>query len=220
MPVTVPTPTVTGSWCWIDLETDGLGRLTADHDHIDSTTRGVRILEVGLRVTDTDLATVTEASWVVPWSRDEMDRMRSWATDIVQGMHAANGLWDACVAAWEDAEARHRPRAGRRAIVRCQILDWLRAHADGMPLAGSSVGQADQTWLLDWIPEAEDVLHHRVVDVSSSLILAQAWASTEVLTGMPMPKGRKEHRVGADIEDSIELARWVRSITRYGPPGA
>ena len=184
---------------WTDVETSGLD----EERHY--------LLEVGFRVTDADLRTICEASWVVPWNEDGIRvHVRTAADPAVNEMHEKSGLWAECSV----------PEAhGGISVVSlirwnfkqwaARVTDWLLEHdVKGLPLAGSTVG-FDRRWLDAWVPGFADVPHYRSVDVSSVKILMGLWAPDR-LQGAPVPARR--HRVMPDMDDSIAELAFYRSV--------
>ena len=184
---------------FVDVETSGLDE---ERRHL---------LEVGFRVTDAELRTISEASWVVPWDEDGIRvHVRTSADPGVDKMHETSGLWAEC-----SVPAAH----GGISVVSLvrwnfeqwavRITDWLLAHdAKGLPLAGSSVG-FDRRWLDSWIPGFEYIPHYRSVDVSSLKILAEEWAPDR-LTDRPVPARR--HRVMSDLDDTVSELAFYRQV--------
>ena len=136
---------------WIDLEMTGL-----------DPTRHT-IVEIASLITDDDLAIVEEGPDLVvhatPEQLAEMD-------DFVLAMHTRSGLLDAI-------EALHAHLADAGA----QTLDFLKQHIPEprtVPLAGNSIG-TDRRFLARQLPEIEDYLHYRSVDVSTVKELCRRW---------------------------------------------
>ena len=75
-----------------------------------------------------------------------------------------------------------------------------------MPLCGNSIG-TDRRFLATYLPEIEDHLHYRSVDVSTIKELARRW-SPEVLKQAPAKTG--SHRALDDIRESIDELRFYR----------
>ena len=74
-----------------------------------------------------------------------------------------------------------------------------------MPLAGNSIG-TDRRFLATQLPEIEDFLHYRSVDVSTVKELCRRWRP-EVYKAAPEKKGG--HRALQDIRESVaELAYY------------
>jgi oligoribonuclease len=73
-------------------------------------------------------------------------------------------------------------------------------------LAGNSV-HFDRRFLKRYFPDAECLLHHRHLDVSSVRMLAEA-------AGHPPLTGDKPHRAMADVRRSLEDARRFLGVLR------
>ena len=75
-----------------------------------------------------------------------------------------------------------------------------------MPLCGNSIG-TDRRFLAQYLPEIEDYLHYRSIDVSSVKELVRRWYP-KVRQARPQKVGN--HRALDDIRDSIEELRYYR----------
>jgi oligoribonuclease len=176
-----------------DVETTGTGR-------------GVHVLEVGFRVLDRDLEALAERAWVVPYTPRWVAALRALAEPVVVEMHDRSGLWVACVEEAQRAD-RYDPADNVDEWLESlvdEIAEWVAVNAPGkLRLCGSSVHH-DRAWLIDFVPGFADMVHHRVVDVSTVKSLVEEWWP-ELAQGRPEP--RKTHRVLPDMEDtSAELA--------------
>ena len=128
---------------WMDLEMTGLD--VSRHT----------IVEVATLVTDDDLAIVAEGpDLVVQADADALATM----DDFVREMHTKSGLL---------AEMAASPltlaEAGEA------TLEFIKSHvpkARTVPLAGNSIG-TDRRFLAAQLPEVEEYLHYRSVDVST-----------------------------------------------------
>ena len=190
---------------WADVETTGLGP-------------DANILEIGLRVTDSDLTTLAEQSWVVPYSATEIAHHRAGAKPVVQEMHDASGLWTECAQMWDTSDHRAAAKVMRETYWHRDIAATVRAfvvaNAPGrLPMAGSSV-RADREWLTGWVLDFDELLHYRIVDVSSVKTLMGMWAPDR-LQGAPVPARR--HRVMPDLDDSIAELAFYRSVLGLVP---
>ena len=114
------------------------------------------IVEIATLVTDDDLAIVAEGPDLVihqpPEALAAMD-------DVVRDMHTRSGLLAAIEASTLSLE-----EAGRA------TLDFLREHVPEprtVPLCGNSIG-TDRRFLSAHLPEVEEFLHYRSVDVSTT----------------------------------------------------
>ena len=77
-------------------------------------------------------------------------------------------------------------------------LDFLQSYIDkekSVPLAGNSIG-TDRRFLAQWLPDIENFLHYRCVDVSSIKELARRWFP-EILADAPRKDGG--HRAMDDL---------------------
>ncbi len=167
---------------WIDLEMTGLD--PARHS----------IVEIACLVTDDDLTIVGEGpDLVIHASPDQIAAM----DDVVRAMHTRSGLL-------ADMEASTLSLADAGA----QTLAFLKEHiAQGrtVPLAGNSIG-TDRRFLAAQMPEVEDFLHYRSVDVSTVKELCRRWRP-DVYKAAPEKKGG--HRALQDIRESVaELAYY------------
>ncbi len=176
---------------WIDLEMTGLD--PARH----------AIVEIACLVTDDDLTIVGEGpDLVVHASPEQIAAM----DDVVRAMHTRSGL----LAAME-ASTTTLADAG------AQTLAFLKEHipaARTVPLAGNSIG-TDRRFLAAQLPEIEDFLHYRSVDVSTIKELCRRWRP-EVYKAAPEKKGG--HRALQDIRESVaELAYYKTAI--FDQPG-
>jgi oligoribonuclease len=180
----LPPGSVTGVLVWMDLEMTGL-----DVDrHV--------IVEVATLVTDDDLAIVAEGPDLVvatpPEALASMD-------EFVRTMHTTSGLLDEIAASTVTLE-----EAG------AATLDFIRAHvpkARTVPLAGNSIG-TDRRFLAAYLPEIEEYLHYRSVDVSTVKELARRWYPA-VLAAAPAKAGG--HRAMDDIRESVAELAYYRT---------
>jgi oligoribonuclease len=177
---------------WIDLEMTGLdpGRHT--------------IVEIACLITDDDLAIIDEGpELIVHASEKELAEMDEFVTN----MHTRSGLLAAITASdvsLADAGA--------------QTLAFLKQHipeARTVPLAGNSIG-TDRRFLAAQLPEIEDYLHYRSVDVSTVKELCRRWYP-DIFKGVPDKKGG--HRALQDIRESVgELAYYRTALFNPAPP--
>ncbi|MDX6273506.1 MAG: oligoribonuclease, partial [Frankiales bacterium] len=83
------------------------------------------------------------------------------------------------------------------------------------PLAGNSIG-TDRGFLARDMPELDDHLHYRMVDVSSIKELARRWFPRAYFNS---PQKAGGHRALADIRESILELRYYREVMFVAPPG-
>jgi|SRR5581483_3490128 len=154
------------------------------------------IVEIATLVTDDNLQIVAEGPDVVVKAPPEaLEAME----DVVRRMHTKSGLLDAITASAVTLE-----EAGR------QTLDFIKAHAPeprSVPLCGNSIG-TDRRFLAAYLPDVEDWLHYRSIDVSTVKELARRWYP-EALADAPAKKGG--HRAMDDIKESVAELQYYRS---------
>ena len=167
---------------WMDMEMSGLD---PDND---------RILEVAVLVTDAELNVVAEGPNLVVHQSDEvLAAMDEWNTKH----HGQSGLTQ-----------RVRESNIDEAQVSAALLDFLSEHTEKRkaPLAGNSIHQ-DRRFVARYLPEVEQWLHYRNVDVSTLKELAQRWYPKQY-SGRPSKKG--SHRAMDDLMESIEELKYYR----------
>jgi oligoribonuclease len=162
------------------------------------------IVEVATLVTDDDLHIVAEGpDLVIATATDALDQM----DDFVRDMHTKSGLLAEMAASTITLE-----EAGSA------TLDFIRIHVPKprtVPLAGNSIG-TDRRFLAAHLPEIENYLHYRSVDVSTIKELAIRWFP-EYLSAVPTKRGG--HRAMNDIRESVaELAYYRTAVFREGRP--
>jgi oligoribonuclease len=178
---------------WMDLEMTGLDPAR----HV--------IVEIATIITDDDLAIVAEGpDLVVHATEDELSRM----DEVVVRMHTESGLLD-------------RIRASELSLADAgeQTLAFLRAHIPEprtVPLCGNSIG-TDRRFLAIHLPEIEEHLHYRSVDVSTIKELGRRWLPS-VVRGAPTKSG--SHRALDDIRESIVELRYYRDHLFIAAAGA
>lgn len=162
------------------------------------------IVEIATLVTDDDLVVVAEGPDLVVHATDEelaaMD-------DFVRDMHTGSGL----LAEMATSELTLAD-AGR------QTLEFIQNQVPKprtVPLAGNSIG-TDRRFLATYLPEIEEYLHYRSVDVSTIKELARRWYP-ESLASAPQKAGG--HRALDDIRESVaELAYFRTAVFRDPTP--
>ena len=162
------------------------------------------IVEIATLVTDDNLVVVAEGpDLVVHATEDELAAM----DDFVRDMHTESGLLDQIV-----TSELSLAEAGR------QTLEFIRSHvpkARTVPLAGNSIG-TDRRFLAAYLPEIEEYLHYRSVDVSTIKELAGRWYPEALASAPPKAGG---HRALDDIRESVaELAFYRSTVFREPTP--
>jgi oligoribonuclease len=175
---------------WLDLEMTGLD--VARH----------AIVELAVLVTDAALEPLDSGiDVVVHQPPDTLGRM----DDFVREMHTRSGLLPEI-----EASSTSLAAAGE------QALDYLRGHvaAGVAPMCGNSIG-VDRRFLHSQLPELDEYLHYRSIDVSSLKELCRRWYP-DVYRHRP---GKKEtHRALDDVLESIAELRYYRDAM-LRPPG-
>jgi oligoribonuclease len=163
------------------------------------------IVEIATLITDDDLAVVAEGlDIVVHAGSDQLREMDG----TVHAMHTASGLLAAIQASSASLE-----EAGR------QTLEFLRRYIPErrtVPLCGNSIG-TDRRFLAAQLPDIEEFLHYRSIDVSSVKELCRRWYP-EALTKAPPKVGA--HRALDDIRESIAELAYYRSTIFANPPAS
>ena len=154
------------------------------------------IVEIATLVTDDDLEIVAEGpDLVINPGADAMAAM----DDVVRSMHTKSGLLKAI-----DESTITLADAGE------QTLAFIKEHVPEprtVPLCGNSIG-TDRRFLAAYLPDIENHLHYRSVDVSTIKELARRWYP-EALTGAPGKSGG--HRALDDIRESLAELRYYRT---------
>ena len=175
-----------GHLVWIDCEMTGLD-LTRD-----------KLIEVAVLVTDSEL-NVLDPGLDLVISADDADL--EGMADVVTDMHAKSGLTEAVRASTLSvAEAEQ------------QVLAYVKRFVPERrtaPLCGNSIG-TDRGFLARDMPELDDHLHYRMIDVSSVKELARRWFPRVYFA---QPQKGLVHRALADIIESVrELAYYRRTL--------
>lgn len=177
---------------WVDCEMTGLD-LARD-----------ALIEVAVVVTDAELVALDEGlDIVINVADDVLDTM----IPFVRDMHASSGLTEAVRASTTtlgDAED--------------QVLEYVRAHVPDVrtaPLCGNSIA-TDRGFLARDMPQLDQHLHYRMIDVSSVKELAKRWYPRVYQS---QPQKGLAHRALADIRESILELSYYRRTLFVEPPG-
>ena len=176
---------------WIDCEMTGLS-LVDD-----------ALIEVAALVTDSELNVLGEGVDIVIRPPDgALDSM----PEVVRAMHTASGLLEELPGGTTLAQAQRL------------VLEYVREHAPEpgrTPLCGNSVA-TDRGFLARDMPELEQHLHYRIIDVSSVKELARRWYPRAYFNS---PEKAGNHRALADIQESIAELRYYRETVFVPQPG-
>lgn len=153
------------------------------------------IVEIAVLMTDDRLELIaTGPDLVIHQPAEALDRM----DETVRDMHRGSGLLariESSRLTLEDAGA--------------QVLSFLRSHIEApksVPLCGNSIG-TDRRFLARHLPQIDEFLHYRSIDVSTVKELARRWQPS-LYESAPVKK--KGHRALDDILESLEELRWYR----------
>ena len=162
------------------------------------------IVEIATLVTDDDLTVVAEGpDLVVHADAPSLQKM----DDVVKAMHTKSGLLEAIEKSTLTLE-----EAGR------QTLEFLRTHVPDkgtVPLCGNSIG-TDRRFLAAQLPEVENWLHYRSVDVSTVKELCRRWYPE---AASKAPEKATTHRALEDIRESVAELTYYR-VTIFAPAPA
>ena len=154
------------------------------------------IVEIATLVTDDDLNVVAEGpDLVIKASEADLDAM----DPVVRSMHTKSGLLAAI-----QASTTTLAEAG------AETLSFIKHHVPeprAVPLCGNSIG-TDRRFLAAHLPEIENWLHYRSVDVSTIKELARRWYPDAVAAAPAKAGG---HRALDDIRESVAELRYFRS---------
>ena len=170
-----------GRMVWMDLEMTGLD---PEQDVI---------IEIATIVTNADLDVVAEGPvFAISQPEARLAAMDDWN----QSHHGASGLIDrvrASSVSTKEAEAA--------------TLAFVAAHVGERvaPLCGNTIWQ-DRRFLTRYMPQLEQYLHYRVIDVSTIKELAARWHPS-LIAGFSK---KAEHTALADVRESIEELRFYR----------
>ena len=152
------------------------------------------LVEIAVLVTDSQLNILGEGvDLVIHAPKEALDGM----DDFVREMHTNSGL------------ITEIPEGVSLVDAEKLILEYLTKYAPAAgksPLAGNSVS-VDRTFIARFLPEFNNYLHYRTVDVSSVKELARRWYPKVYFAS---PKKTGNHRALGDIRDSIEELEYYR----------
>ena len=177
---------------WIDCEMTGL-RLDSD-----------ALIEVAAVVTDGDLNPLDEGiDLVIATTEGKLAAM----PEVVAKMHEASGLTEEVRASNLSLEAAEQ-----------QVLDYLGkwiTKPGTAPLCGNSIA-VDRGFIARDMPRVNELLHYRMIDVSSIKELTRRWYPRVYFH---KPQKGLAHRALADILESITELRYYRSAVFVPQPG-
>lgn len=168
---------------WMDLEMTGLDPDTQV------------IVEIATLVTDDELNIVEEGPDLVIFQPDEA---LAAMDEFVTNMHTVSGLLPEIKASTISHDEAMR-----------LTLEFIRKYSPEpgkVPLAGNSIG-TDRRFLAKHMPEIENWLHYRCIDVSSVKELVKRW-----YPGLEHARPGKAgtHRAMDDVRESVAELRFYR----------
>ncbi len=166
---------------WIDLEMTGLDPKKED------------ILEIATLVTDNDLNLVAEGPELVIHHDPNsavIKNMDAWNVEH----HTKSGLLEKVFNSEITLEEAQK-----------QTLEFIKKYCTkrSAPLCGNSVHQ-DRKFLDKYMPEVDEFLHYRIIDVSTVKELAGRWYNAKY-------KKPENHRALEDILASVEELKYYRA---------
>lgn len=170
---------------WMDLEMTGL-------DHTSDV-----IVEIATLITDDDLEIVAEGPDLVVGATEE--QLANMDPFVVE-MHTRSGLLDQIKASTITLD-----EAG------AATLEFIREHVPeprSVPLCGNSIG-TDRRFLDAYLPDIENHLHYRSIDVSSVKELVKRWYPH---IDVKRPRGQGSHRALDDIRESVREMKYYRDM--------
>lgn len=174
---------------WMDLEMTGLD--------LERHT----IVQIATLVTDDSLKVVAEGpDLVIHADEEQLAAMEP----VVREMHTRSGL----LAAIQGSDVSLEDAARR-------TLEFIKAHvpqARTVPLCGNSIG-TDRRFLAIFMPEIENWLHYRSVDVSTVKELCRRWYPKALASA---PAKKTTHRALDDIRESVQELDYYRK-TIFAP---
>ena len=183
---------------WIDCEMTGLDRAKD------------ALVEISVLVTDGNLNILGDEDGQTPGLDiviHTSDELLNSMDDVVTEMHARSGLTEEI-----------RRSTVTVAEAEKQVLDYIKRFVKEprtAPLAGNSIA-TDRAFIARDMPELDNFLHYRMIDVSTIKELCHRWFPY-IYVNQP-PKGMN-HRAMADIKESIRELAYYRAVAFVPEPG-
>lgn len=155
------------------------------------------IVEIATLITDDNLDLVAEGpDLVIGATAAQLAEM----DPVVVDMHTRSGLLD-----------QIRSSELTLADATTETLAFLSEHieaASTVPLCGNSIG-TDRRFLAMFMPDIENFLHYRSIDVSTIKELGRRW-NPDAVAASPSKAGG--HRAMDDIKESLTELRYYRDV--------
>ncbi|MFM6978272.1 MAG: oligoribonuclease [Micrococcales bacterium] len=176
---------------WIDCEMTGL------NPEVDC------LVEIAVVITNSELELLDEGiEIVIKPTAEGLANMN----DFVREMHTSSGL----INEFETGLSLEAAEAAVLEYVKRFVPDARTA-----PLAGNTIG-TDRMFLNRYMPNLDNHLHYRNIDVSSVKELSRRWYPRVYFN---MPKKDGGHRALADIKESIKELQYYRKTVFVEQPG-
>lgn len=155
-----------------------------------------QIIEIACVVTDRDLTVIEE---FLPTAITASEQSLNAMPDEVRQMHEASGLLNRSIKFGTSLET-----------VDNQLVEFLESCGmySRVIIAGNSVHH-DVTAIRQDLPKLYELLHYRVIDVSSISELMKRWRPDAYAA---RPKKRSLHQAGADVHDTLEELRYYQEL--------
>ena len=161
------------------------------------------LVEIAVVITDTELNILDEGiDLVIKPSAEGLANMN----DFVRNMHTESGLINEFDSGLSLTDATQL------------VLEYIKRfvpEAKSSPLAGNTIG-TDRMFIARYMPEVDNYLHYRNIDVSSIKELSRRWYPRVYFN---LPKKAGGHRALADIKESIQELRYYRQTVFVAQPG-
>ncbi|CAD8200978.1 unnamed protein product [Paramecium octaurelia] len=168
---------------WLDMEMTGLNVFED------------QIIECACILTDYKLQTIIKGPHIVIHAdKQVLDGMDQWCTTT----HKASGLYQ------ESLNSTVTVGQAQEQIL--QFLNQNNIPPKVLPLAGNSV-YMDRLFVMKHMPQLDQFLHYRIVDVSSIKLLCQ---NLNPIVCSQQPQKKLNHRALDDILESIEELRYYQ----------
>lgn len=165
---------------WVDLEMTGLN----PSEHV--------IIEIAAEVTDFNFKTLASYEAVISHPEEVLNNSNEWSFK----QHTESGLY---------AKIKNEGRPEEQ--VKHELIGFITAQFGEEPaiLAGNSIHN-DRIFISKWWPEVDELLHYRMLDVTTLKIIMQGKYGYEY-------QKKDAHRAFDDIQASIaELQHYLEKI--------